>query len=380
MISLRYFFKDHIWKPLRKGVSPAFNQRMSTSFIPIFNKHYDHLVKVLSNNLGTYEFDFHSIVQRQSFHLTLETTLNSTLADKYIDLHMFEEVEDIISERTFKVLLHLDCIYKRTLLYKREREIRASIENMIDKILEQKYEKMTMASEEDRMEQSNSHIFIDQLMHLTQDGRELTLEEIRQNLIAIIFAGYETTAVTITYAILMLAMHPEVEKLLVQELNTFYKAGDVIDYDLLKNLTYLEMVVKETMRLFPSVPLTVRENKEDFHLDGVGFLPKGVTFICSFYRLHRWENFWGPDANKFIPDRFSTDECSKRHPFSYLPFGSGSRNCLGNRYAMLSIKTGLIHLLNEYKFSTNLKMDDIKLKFSITLKLLNTNLIKVEKR
>lgn len=276
--------------------------------------------------------------------------------------------------------LHLDLIYKRTKMYKREREIRASIEAMIDKILEDKYRKMAESGNEYLNEQSNSHIFIDQLMHLTQDGRQLTPLEIRQNIIAIIFAGYETTAVTITYAILMLAMHPEVEQLVVNELNEFYKEGDVIDYDLLKQLNYLEMVIKETMRLFPSVPLTIRESIEDMNLEGVASLPKGVTFVCSFYRLHRWENIWGPDANKFRPDRFSPEEIAQRHPFSFLPFGSGSRNCLGNRYAMLSIKTGLIHLMNNYKFSTKLTMDDIKLKFSITLKLLNTNVIKVETR
>uniref|UniRef100_A0A336MVW9 CSON006775 protein n=1 Tax=Culicoides sonorensis TaxID=179676 RepID=A0A336MVW9_CULSO len=445
--------KYPIWKPLRKGLSPAFSQRCSNSFIPIFDKHYSQLVKLLSGKLDTYQFDFHSYIQRQSFHLTLETTLNSTLADDYIDLHSFEEVEDIIGQRTMKSHLHLDLIYKQTNMFKREREIRASIEAMIDKILEEKSRKMakkttlnstladdyidlhsfeevediigqrTMKSHlhldliykqtnmfkrereirasieamidkileeksrkmskskmEDLQEQSNSHIFIDQLMHLNQDGRPLTPLEIRQNIIAIIFAGYETTAVTITYTILMLAMHPEVEKLVMNELNEVYKKGDVIDYDLLKQLEYLEMVIKETMRLFPSVPLTIRESIEDMNLDGVGCLPKGVTFVCSFYRLHRWESIWGADSNKFRPERFNSHETAARHPFSFMPFGSGSRNCLGNRYAMLSIKTGLIHLLTNYKFTTNLKMDDIKLKFSITLKLLNTNILKVEKR
>uniref|UniRef100_A0A336LEQ7 CSON007994 protein n=1 Tax=Culicoides sonorensis TaxID=179676 RepID=A0A336LEQ7_CULSO len=372
--------KYPIWKPLRKGLSPAFSQRCSNSFIPIFDKHYSQLVKLLSEKLDTYQFDFHSYVQRQSFHLTLETTLNSTLADDYIDLHSFEEVEDIIGQRTMKSHLHLDLIYKQTNMFKREREIRASIEAMIDKILEEKSRKMSKSKMEDLQEQSNSHIFIDQLMHLNQDGRPLTPLEIRQNIIAIIFAGYETTAVTITYTILMLAMHPEVEKLVMNELNEVYKKGDVIDYDLLKQLEYLEMVIKETMRLFPSVPLTIRESIEDMNLDGVGCLPKGVTFVCSFYRLHRWESIWGADSNKFRPERFNSHETAARHPFSFMPFGSGSRNCLGNRYAMLSIKTGLIHLLTNYKFTTNLKMDDIKLKFSITLKLLNTNILKVEKR
>lgn len=178
----------------------------------------------------------------------------------------------------------------------------------------------------------------------------------------------------------MLAMHPKIESHVMDELSRCYKRGDTITHDVLRELNYLEMVIKETMRLFPSVPLTIRESIEEMCLDGVGRLPKGVTFVCSFYRLHRWESIWGADAHEFRPERFEPDEVAKRHPHSFLPFGSGSRNCLGNRYAMLSIKTGLVHLLSNYRFSTRLKMKDIKLKFSITLKLLNPNILKVENR
>lgn len=122
------------------------------------------------------------------FFGSVETTLDSTLADDYIDLHSFEEIEDIISQRTFKNILHLDFIYKRTNLYKREKEIRASIEALIDKILDDKSRKNAQKDEHELTDQSNSHIFIDQLMHLTQDGRNLSPLEIRQNVIAIIFA------------------------------------------------------------------------------------------------------------------------------------------------------------------------------------------------
>lgn len=121
------------------------------------------------------------------FSVTLiETTLNSSLTnDAAIDLHSFEEVEDIISQRTFKRFLHIDAIYQLTGLYKREREIRAAIEDMIDQILEERRRKGVG----DRLtDDSNSHIFLDQLLHLTKDGKALTPTEIRQNVIAIIFA------------------------------------------------------------------------------------------------------------------------------------------------------------------------------------------------
>lgn len=120
-----------------------------------------------------------------------ETTLDSNLKDDSIDLHSFEEIEDIISERTFRRHLHLNIVYQQTKLYQREREIRGLIEKMIDSILvEKSFPSSTTEIKKDlhMTEQSNSHIFIDQLLHLTQDGRPLTPLEIRQNVIAIIFA------------------------------------------------------------------------------------------------------------------------------------------------------------------------------------------------
>lgn len=136
------------------------------------------------------------------FFGSLETTLDSTLADDYIDLHSFEEIEDIISQRTFKRILHVDFIYKRTNLYKREKEIRASIEALIDKILDDKCRKNAQKDEHELTDQSNSHIFIDQLMHLTQDGRNLSPLEIRQNVIAIIFAVSTYFTIVLLYTLL----------------------------------------------------------------------------------------------------------------------------------------------------------------------------------
>ena len=115
--------------------------------------------------------------------------MNSSLVDDAsIDLHSFEEVEDIISKRTFKRILHLDAIYQMTSMYKRERQIRQSIEDMIDKILHERAKNFGGKGGDGITDDSNSHIFLDQLLHLTKDGKPLTPLEIRQNVIAIIFA------------------------------------------------------------------------------------------------------------------------------------------------------------------------------------------------
>lgn len=127
----------------------------------------------------------------------------------------------------------------------------------------------------------------------------------------------------------MLAMHPEVDAKLEDEIFTFYSGESAIDYDLIKQLTYLDMVLKETLRLFPSSPISPRESISDAYVENIGMVPKGTIIVIPFHKLHRWKHIWGPNADKFNPDNFLPENIRSRHPFSYLPFSSGSRNCIG---------------------------------------------------
>lgn len=127
----------------------------------------------------------------------------------------------------------------------------------------------------------------------------------------------------------MLAMHPEVDKKLEIELIENYKLNEPIDYDLIKRLKYLDMVVKETMRLFPASPISPRESVSPLQVDGIGLVPTGTIVVIPFHKLHRWKYIWGVTADDFDPERFQLEEVEKRHAYSYLPFSSGSRNCIG---------------------------------------------------
>lgn len=115
-------------------------------------------------------------------------------------------------------------------------------------------------------------------------------------------------------------------------------------------------------------------------LDKIGTIRKGTIILFNFYNLHRNEEWWGPDANKFNPENFSLEATEGRHPFAYLPYSGGPRMCLGYQYATYNIKVGLIILLTRYRFETDLKLEDLRYKFSVTLKLLNKHLVRIYKR
>lgn len=109
-------------------------------------------------------------------------------------------------------------------------------------------------------------------------------------------------------------------------------------------------------------------------------IPQGATISISIYNLHRNQDFWGKNAHKFNPDNFLPENIEKRHRYCFVPFASGSRNCLGSKYAILSTKIMIVNLIRAYKFSTELKFEDLDVKLDLSLKLVNHCLVSVQER
>lgn len=118
----------------------------------------------------------------------------------------------------------------------------------------------------------------------------------------------------------MLAMHKNVQQKVLNELNeVFSSVDDPVDFDILNKLPYLEMVIKETLRLFPISAFTLRTSTDDFVLDNYN-IPAGTNFFLSVFSLHREEKFWGKDAGEFKPERFEPESIKDIHPYAYVPF------------------------------------------------------------
>ncbi|KAG4069559.1 hypothetical protein HA402_006925 [Bradysia odoriphaga] len=193
-------------------------------------------------------------------------------------------------------------------------------------------------------------------------------------------AGNDTTALTMSHIILMLAMHPEVQEKAFQEIKDCHETQtSLTDAEIMAKLVYLEMCVKESMRLFPVGPFMGRQTTEDVKLSNCT-VPKGTMLILSCHHLHRNKEVWGPNADKFDPDNFLPEKVASRHAYSYLPFSGGARNCIGIKYAWMSMKIFLSAIMRQYKFSTHLRLEEIVTKFEILLKIENRHLVTVERR
>lgn len=96
--------------------------------------------------------------------------------------------------------------------------------------------------------------------------------------------------------------------------------------------------------------------------------------------MHRNPQIWGDNVNEFDPDRFLRENIASRLPFSYIPFSGGPRNCIGMKYAMISAKIILCHLLRQYKFNSDLTIDKICVETHLVLEIINENPLRIEER
>lgn len=147
----------------------------------------------------------------------------------------------------------------------------------------------------------------------------------------------------------------------------------------INQMKLLDRIIKETLRLGSPIPVSARETFADFDY-GKGVLPKGTTIIFYNFLLHTRKDIWGPNANKFDPDNFLPENVAKRHPYSYVPFGAGFRNCIGNRFATIATKVNLVKYIQNYQFFTELKEKELKYKLMFSSKLAQDHIVTIKKR
>jgi len=160
-----------------------------------------------------------------------------------------------------------------------------------------------------------------------ETGARLTAREVRDEVVTIFVAGHETTAMALTWAWYLLAMHPQAQARLQAEIDAVVGGRPAVHADL-AGLAYTRNVMDEAMRLYPPVPgLSGRQAIADDVVCGRR-VAAGTTMIISPFVLHRHRKLWD-DPERFDPDRFSPERSAGRSRFAYLPFGAGQRVCIG---------------------------------------------------
>ncbi|HEX2651332.1 MAG TPA: cytochrome P450, partial [Burkholderiales bacterium] len=181
-----------------------------------------------------------------------------------------------------------------------------------------------------------------------ETGQQMNDEQLVDNLLTFYLAGHETTARALAWTLYLLARSPQWHSLLEEEIAAV-TGGAPVAPEHIEQLTLVQQVLKESMRLYPPAPLIARQAIDDGELGGVP-VRRGMSVVMPIYAIHRHTKRWDePDA--FDPSRFSPEREAAIERYQYLPFGAGPRICIGMAFAMIEATAMLATLLQHVRFS-----------------------------
>lgn len=187
----------------------------------------------------------------------------------------------------------------------------------------------------------------------TQDIFEFDGDNLVAQACVFFMGGFETSSTVISYSLYHMALNMDVQQRLRSEIMEALEHTDgKVTYDMVLNLPYLDMVVAETLRMYPPLPFLDRTTIEDYKVpESDVIIEKGTPIFIGLIGLH-YDPEHFPDPQKWDPERFSPENKKTRTPFTYLPFGDGPHNCIGFRLGYLQSKLGLIQLISKYEITT----------------------------
>ncbi|XP_055642301.1 cytochrome P450 4c21-like [Toxorhynchites rutilus septentrionalis] len=379
--------KYQLWKPYRKSLNSTFNIKILHSFIPIFEKCARAMVARMMRRPMGVPVDILEFTSECTLEMVCGTTLGTEALHGDGKKEFLQNLRVLFSRVATRVLsagIYSDLVYRMTKGYYEEARARKFCMNFAYKLIEERrtaLEGQTSSKDsEDGFESRVPKIFIDQVLSTVNFETEFNVQNLSEQILTIIAAGHDTSAQMVAHTCLFLAMFPDLQEQLFAEIEENLTASETdIEADSIKNLPFLDKVIKESMRLAPVGPIIARTNLVDIELDGYR-IPRGNIFVFNFYMLHRRKDVWGPNAEQFDPENFSPERSVGRHPFAFLPFSGGSRNCIGARYAMFSTKIMTIHIVRNFRLTTDIQYKDLQYLLDITLNLAFKHLISLERR
>lgn len=360
----------HKWKVHRKIITPTFHFKILEKYVDVFNKNGHILIERLSEKVNGPVFDICPYITEYTLDVICETamgvTVNSQRGENKDYVEAVRNMGMVAVSRSFKPWLYPDFIFNLSSYGRLQKRSLVVLHNMTNSVIRTRKMELSQMSKSPKPNCEENDIgikrrsdFLDLLIHSsTDDNNKLSDEELREEVDTFMFEGHDTTSSAIFFSVWTMANHPDVQEKVYEELKRMFGDSDRDPtYNDLQDMKYLDQVVKETLRFYPSVPLFGRELMEDVSVDGYTF-PKGTNFVFQPQTLHMNPDHW-PNPKKFDPDRFLPENSVGRHAYSYIPFSAGPRNCIGQKFAMAELKATLSKLVRNFKFTPGDPEEDL---------------------
>ncbi|XP_048006886.1 cytochrome P450 6B5-like [Leguminivora glycinivorella] len=350
---------EKTWRILRNKLTPIFTSGKLKNMLHLIIDRSDHFMKYVENLTETQtEQDVFQLAQKFTiaaisacaFGLDIDITEQNNVMEALMKL----DKSIFTNNYTYEIDMMYPGMVSKLGLSLFPTDVRDFFHNIVRQVVNERNGKAT-----------NRQDFMDLILELkeakrVQVGRiteeeEMKSIEITEGLIAaqaFVFygAGYETSATTLGFMFMQLALNPEIQEKVVAEIEEVLKRyNDKITYEALQEMSYLERVFDETLRMYPVVDPLFRKVGADYKIPETDVeLKKGQTVLVSASGIHHDAKYW-PNPSKFDPDRFTSENSAGRHPAVYLPFGIGRRQCIGMRFAKVQSRVCAARLLRRFR-------------------------------
>nr|WOV89620.1 cytochrome P450 CYP6CY51 [Rhopalosiphum padi] len=350
------FMRNPQWKIMRHKLTQAFTPgKLKSMYGQI-----EECSKILMENIDKYlaednnEIEIRDMISKYSTDVIGTCLFGFNLNDISDDESAFRKYGKSIFSPSLKTLFGQMCLMITPTLFKlvRLKDFPTEVTDFFHTAL-----KDTITHREENKIIRND--FVQVLMKARNDlvlnenlpnNEKFTEVQIIANAFGMLIAGFDTVSSTLCYCLHELSLNKSIQDRVRQEIQLKLSENDgKINNAFLTDLHYLDMVIAETLRMYPSVIALFRKATQSYQVPNDSLIIEiGQKIIIPVYALH-YDSKYYTDPKKFIPERFSAEEKAKRPTGIYLPFGDGPRMCIGKRFAEMEMKLAVVEILTKFE-------------------------------
>ncbi|XP_060524874.1 cytochrome P450 4c3-like [Cylas formicarius] len=355
------------WKKDRKLISPLFLKRSVMKYFRAILRHAQILADILSQKVDGATFNVEHYIHRATTDIVNETVLGirSDAQNGELDelLCHIARCYEIVHRRIIKFWLQNDFLYMLSNYYSEQQAAIRVIQEFFNRCLKAVEARHALPKQE-----CGTRSVLDQMVEIRRQVPDFVIsdQQMIDHMATLQSAAEDTIAVICSFSMLMLGKYPEYQTKVFDEIVRVVGRDEALRQEHLPKLEYMDMFLKEVLRLFPIGPFIVRVASDDANIAGCE-IPKGTSIVLAIHNVHRDARYWErPDD--FYPDHFLPEAARSRHPYAYIPFSAGPRGCVGKTYAQMTLKIILTTVLQKYEIEADGSLKDLALTTDISVR------------
>ncbi|XP_073813302.1 cytochrome P450 4e2-like [Musca autumnalis] len=345
------------WHKNRKIITPAFHFKILQDFHDVMNKNSNKFIdKLREAAKGDNIFDFQKMVNYFTLDVICDTAMGVSINAMDNPHTEFAKAVEFMCEninmRAFHPLKRKKLTYQFFPEFKDYCKAIKTLKDFTFGVIGAQLHRELQQNQANNIAQDEYNkpkkAFLDTLLSATVDNRPFTNQELYEEVSTFIFAGHDTTSSAISFAIYLLSRHLEVQKKVYEEQQRIMGGNmkSSATFQEIADMKYLDTVLKETLRLYPSVPVVGRHTDKEYNMNGK-LIPEDTSLNIFIMSLGYNDKIF-PDPYRFDPDRFANG-IEAHKPFDMVPFSAGQRNCIGQKFALLEIKTAVSKIVRNFE-------------------------------